>query len=72
MPLRPHLATNVPHAVKLLVAWTADPSPLVRRFAVEATRPRGVWTGHIDALKQNPDLGLPLLDPLKADPEKYV
>ncbi len=72
MAVRPHLAGNVPHAVKLLVPWTADPSAFVRRFAVEATRPRGVWAKHIDALKQAPHLGLPLLDPLKADPEKYV
>jgi 3-methyladenine DNA glycosylase AlkC len=72
MPIRPLLAVNVPHAVKLLAPWTADPSPFVRRYAVEAMRPRGVWCSHIDALKQNPDLALPLLDLLKADPEKYV
>jgi 3-methyladenine DNA glycosylase AlkC len=72
MAVRPHLAANVTHAVKLLVPWTADASPFVRRFAVEATRPRGVWAKHIEALKVNPSLGLPLLDPLKADPEKYV
>lgn len=72
MPVRPHLAANVPHAVKLLTPWTESESPFVRRFAVEAMRPRGVWASHIEALKQNPDLALPLLDPLKADPEKYV
>lgn len=72
LPIRPHLATNLGHAVKLLAPWVRDPAPAIRRFAVEATRPRGVWTSHIDALKQNPALGLPLLEPVRADPEKYV
>ena len=42
MALRPHLAKNVGHAVKALASWAGHPSPNVRRFASEATRPRGV------------------------------
>jgi 3-methyladenine DNA glycosylase AlkC len=72
LAVRPDLAANVPHAVKVLVPWTSEASSYLRRFAVEVMRPRGVWTNHIEVFKQNPDLGLPLLDPLKADPEKYV
>lgn len=72
LAVRPHLAANIGHAVAALAPWVRDPSPNVRRFAVEATRPRGVWCAHVAALKDNPALGLPLLDPLKADPAQYV
>ena len=72
LPLRTHIAADVPRAIKLLEPWVYDESPFIRRFATEATRPRGVWTEHITELKENPRLGLPILKPLRADPEKYV
>lgn len=72
MALRPHLASNIGHSISALAPWVKHASPNVRRFAVEATRPRGVWCSHITALKDNPAQALPLLDPLNADPAKYV
>jgi len=72
LALRPHLAEHLPDAIALLAPWTADPSQRVRRFACEALRPRGVWCAHIAQLKEQPQLALPLLQPLRADPAVYV
>ncbi len=59
-------------AIKLLSKWARDKDQNIRRFASEATRPRGVWCKHIEALKLHPELGLPILEPLNNDPSKYV
>ncbi|NHQ91256.1 HEAT repeat domain-containing protein [Janthinobacterium lividum] len=72
LALRPHLAANLDEAISLLAQWTADPSERVRRFACEALRPRGVWCAHIARLKEQPQLALPVLQPLRADPAVYV
>ena len=70
--LRKHIEAELPQAIKLLTRWTQDRSPNIRRFASESTRPRGVWCSHLTALKQNPALGLPILEPLHQDDAKYV
>lgn len=69
---RPAIAADLEGAIAVLTAWTEDPSHRIRRYASEATRPRGVWCPHLPALKRDPRRGLPLLEPLRADPHRYV
>ena len=70
--VRSNIIENLPESLSLLTGWAKDPDENIRRFASEATRPRGVWCPHIEPLKQAPALGLPLLEPLKSDSSKYV
>lgn len=72
LAVRNKLTTDLEQAIAILSTWTADADANVRRFASESIRPRGVWSAHIDALKDNPALALPILEPLKADPARYV
>ncbi len=53
-------------------AWTADPSPHVRRLVSEGTRPRLPWAPRLRALQRDPRPALELLELLKDDPELYV
>lgn len=72
LALRPSLAAQITPGLRLLQPWTAEASAYLRRFASEATRPRGVWCAHIPALKENPAAALPLLAALRRDPSDYV
>ena len=72
MAVRNAITHDPQRAITLLAPWADDSSERIRRFASEATRPRGVWCGHIAELIANPALGLPILTPLCADPAVYV
>ena len=72
LAMRPHLAADIDAAIELLVPWTNSRRANVRRFASEATRPRGVWCAHLRELRDEPWRALPILEPLRADETKYV
>jgi len=70
--MREDISNNLKESIAILSKWTKEKDPNLRRFASEATRPRGVWTKHIIELKKSPELALSILEPLKSDKEKYV
>jgi len=72
LAIRPHYSAQLPAALTRLQSWAEDPDENIRRFAVESTRPRGVWTQHLAALKADPEPARPLLEAVMADPSKYV
>jgi 3-methyladenine DNA glycosylase AlkC len=69
---RQAIADNLTESIAVLSKWTSNKDENIRRFASESTRPRGVWCAHIEILKQNPELALSILEPLKSDSSKYV
>lgn len=72
LALRNDMAAHIEAVLEQLRPWTESPSENIRRFAVEGTRPRGVWSCHIPLLKQHPARGVLLLDNLMTDPSRYV
>jgi 3-methyladenine DNA glycosylase AlkC len=72
LSVRKHIISNLQESLHILAQWATHSNENIRRFASEATRPRGVWCEHIELLKQQPELGLIILEPLKADTALYV
>lgn len=72
MAIRPQIISNLDASIQILSNWSFDDNPNIRRFATEATRPRGVWCAHINDLKSNPEKALSILTPLMTDESKYV
>ena len=72
MSMRESFLTETKQGLKLLTKWTSSEDENKRRFASELSRPRGVWCRHSELLKQEPELGLPILFPLRKDPSRYV
>lgn len=72
MAVREPIINELILALEHLLPWATDPDPRIRRFAIESIRPHGVWAKHIQVLKDNPALALPLLELVKSDRDKYV
>jgi 3-methyladenine DNA glycosylase AlkC len=72
MAVRPALVADMPQAVTRLTPWARDPAANIRRFAIEAIRPCGVWCAHAPILKTTPELALPVLEALRGDKARYV
>ena len=72
LAMRDVIIHSLSDSIQLLTTWSNSDDENVRRFASEATRPRGVWCPHIEKLKEDPSPALPILAPLKSDPAKYV
>jgi 3-methyladenine DNA glycosylase AlkC len=72
LSVRQSVIAEIRPALNLLQPWVQEKDENLRRFASELTRPRGVWCAHIEALKQDPQRALPLLEPLRSDQSRYV
>lgn len=72
MVVREDVVKHTEACIQALMPWAMHSDAYLRRFASEVTRPCGVWCAHIPLLKQRPELGLPLLEPLRADASRYV
>ncbi|KLV21861.1 DNA alkylation repair protein [Bacillus altitudinis] len=72
MSVRESLTDQLDQSIEHLTAWAKSKDENIRRFSVEAIRPRGVWTKHMESLKQEPMRARPILDLLKSDPSTYV
>lgn len=72
MAVRNSIIQNLEHSISILTLWAAHENENIRRFASESIRPRGVWCAHIEILKKQPELALPVLEQLKSDSSKYV
>lgn len=70
--VRDRIAADVGQSIKFLTPWSKAMSANIRRFASEATRPRGVWCAHITSLKKDPTPAMAILEPLRSDGAKYV
>jgi 3-methyladenine DNA glycosylase AlkC len=72
LAVRSDISSDLNKSIAILSKWSLSENENKRRFASEATRPRGVWCAHIETLKQTPEIAITILEPLKSDSSLYV
>ncbi|MDF3128149.1 DNA alkylation repair protein [Kiritimatiellaeota bacterium B1221] len=70
--VRPFVETFPDETIAQLSSLTSHPSPHVRRWCSEGTRPLLPWGKKLTALVDDPSPVWPILEALKDDPEPYV
>lgn len=70
--VRPFLINHFEKTMAQLLAWHDDPSPHVRRWTSEGSRPRLPWGLQVKSLIADPSPTLPLLRALQDDASPYV
>ncbi|MGF1655672.1 MAG: DNA alkylation repair protein [Verrucomicrobiales bacterium] len=70
--VRPFLESYPTKTLTRLLGLTAHPSVHVRRWCSEGCRPRLPWGKTLQSFIQDPTPLWPILEALKADPERYV
>ena len=70
--VRPFLLNHFALTMARLQHWSSDPSPHVRRWTSEGSRPRLPWGLQLKSLIADPSPTLPLLRALQDDPSPYV
>jgi len=72
MALRPAFIGTGPMAFQQLHQVAKNENAYVRRFSSELSRPIGVWTPHVNWLKNDPEPAREMLTILKSDSSRYV
>ena len=70
--VRPFVERHASATFERLRELTQHPSPHVRRWCSEGTRPRLPWGAKLRSLVADPSPLWPILEALKDDPERYV
>lgn len=72
MAVRLPAADKIVSEIEKLYPLARHKNHLARRFAIELSRPCGVWCKHIVALKERPEVAEELLSLCREDSSKYV